>query len=103
MPNETKWTPGPWVMTNPGGGPVVDVAPENEIRRPLAFLPAGDRTRAENLANAALIAAAPEMYEALRDIIEQADRCMMMIPADLADSIKIFGRAALAKADGKAP
>jgi hypothetical protein len=65
--------------------------------------PDGLRSRAEDDANARLIAAAPEMYEALRDIIEQAERTKMMLPADLADAIRVFGRAALAKAEGREP
>ena len=48
-----------------------------------------------------LMSAAPDMYEALCDIVEQAEKTMMPIPADLADSIRVFGRAALRKAEGK--
>jgi len=55
----------------------------------------------EKLANAHLIAAAPDMYEALEDIIKQAEKSHMMLPPDLADSIKVFGKQALAKAEGK--
>lgn len=45
--------------------------------------------------------AAPEMYEALKDIIEQAARTHLMLGADLADSINVFGKQALAKAEGR--
>ena len=44
--------------------------------------------------------AAKQMLEALKDVIEQADKTSMMLPADLADSIHVFGRAAIAKATG---
>jgi len=50
----------------------------------------------EETANAHLIAAAPDMYEALEDIIKQAEKSHMMLPPDLADSIKVFGKQALA-------
>jgi len=55
----------------------------------------------EYIANAHLIAAAPEMYEALKDIIEQAEKTLIMLGPDLADSIRVFGKQALAKAEGK--
>jgi len=51
--------------------------------------------------NATLGAAAPEMYEALKDIIEQAEKTHLPIGADLADSIRVFGKQAIAKAEGK--
>lgn len=60
------------------------------------------RATREMHANGYLMAAAPDMYEALRDIVEQAEKTMLPIPADLADSIRVFGRAALEKAEGKA-
>ena len=51
--------------------------------------------------DAHLIKAAPNMYEALEDIINQAEATHMMLPPDLADSILVFGKQALAKADNK--
>ena len=45
--------------------------------------------------------AAPDMYQALKDIIEQAEKTHLPIGADLADSIRVFGKQALAKAEGK--
>lgn len=44
--------------------------------------------------------AAEQMLEALKDIIGQADKTHIMLPADLADSIRVFGRAAIAAAGG---
>jgi len=44
--------------------------------------------------------AAKQMLEALKDVVEQADKTSMMLPADLADSIRVFGHAAIAKAGG---
>lgn len=57
--------------------------------------------QAEALRRANVIAAAPELMEALREIVEQFERTRMSVPADLADSIRVFGKAALAKAEGK--
>lgn len=59
------------------------------------------RVTREMHADGYLMSAAPDMYEALCDIVEQAEKTMMPIPADLADSIRVFGRAALRKAEGK--
>jgi len=55
MSNETKWTPGPWVVC-----PAGDIWSEN-----LVSLVADTYSPVE--ANAHLIAAAPELYEALED------------------------------------
>jgi hypothetical protein len=62
----------------------------------------------EQQANAQLIAAAPELLEALRDVLRfeydsgdgnQYGRCYRQIPKDAADRI----RAAIAKAEGTQP
>ena len=39
-----------------------------------------------------------ELLEALRDIVEQAEKTKIMLPADLADSINIFGKQAIKNA-----
>jgi hypothetical protein len=44
--------------------------------------------------------AANQMLQALKDVVEQADKTSLMLPADLADSIRVFGRAAIAAAGG---
>jgi hypothetical protein len=96
---ETKYTPGPWMVdggyviskteTLPGGASVIIADPfEHEM-----FV---DNRQLD--ANAKLIAAAPDLLEALQDIVYQAQRSAIRIPADLADSIRVFGRAAIAKA-----
>jgi hypothetical protein len=47
------------------------------------------------------VKAAPKMYEALKDIIEQAEKTHLMLGPDLADSIRVFGKQALAEVEGK--
>ena len=40
----------------------------------------------------------PLVYEALEDIIQQADKTILSLGPDLADSIRVFGKPALAAA-----
>lgn len=42
-----------------------------------------------------------ELYEALKDIIEQADQTLLPLGVDLSDSIRVFGKPALALIEGK--
>ncbi len=49
-------------------------------------------------ARARLIAAAPHLLEALEDIVEQFEETIFVTGADLADSIRVFGKQAIAKA-----
>ena len=53
--------------------------------------------------NAQVIEAAPDMLDALKDIVEQFERTRIAVPADLADSIRVFGKAAISKATGGRP
>ena len=39
------------------------------------------------------------LLEALKDIVEQAEKTKIMLPADLADSIKILGKQAIKNAE----
>ena len=94
---EAKYTPGPWKI-----GGVVDgaemsnatVTASNRIVADVGFESNGS-------ANARLIAAAPEMLEALEDIVQQFERTRIMVGTDLADSIRVFGKQAIAKAKGE--
>jgi len=52
---------------------------------------------------ARMIAAFPAVLEALQDIVEQYEASRLSVGADLADSIRVFGKQALAKALDSAP
>lgn len=89
-----KFTPGPWRFLN--GKNIV--GPKNQIAKVWMF------NDGEGTANARLIASAPDMYEALSDLVWFAERAMLLancngaeydIDERLADS-----RAALDKAEG---
>jgi len=67
MANETKWTPGPWTITGASGRTVW--AGENQI----AVVDDPDLAYDEQRANARLIAAAPDMAEALGEAIVCAE------------------------------
>lgn len=88
MSNE-RFTQGEWVVNGMGSFPkspntICITVQLNEKREPLDV--------DEYLANAHLIAAAPDMYRALRDLV---DNGKIFFDDDYADA-----RAALAKADG---
>jgi hypothetical protein len=104
--NETKWTPGPWQFVGPhfigtaGDDPqTVAYLDDHRNRKP--------RSSDEMQANGRLIAAAPEMYEAL-----QAEKYAQALANDpnSQEQAKVararaddFRRAALAKAEGRGP
>lgn len=88
-----KHTPGPWYANG------IVVRPANVDRNPcIAVADDQDRLRDEQEANARLIAAAPELLEALRNLLEDA------IALGIEDSDRsgsaIEAKAALAKAGG---
>jgi hypothetical protein len=85
------FTPGPWLAM----GKAVYTESDNPTRE---ILWGGHNTRSasdeEKRANARLIAAAPEMYEALANLVADWERCIRAIPHDHE------ARAVLAKVDG---
>lgn len=98
--NEVRWTPGPWVKNRYGelvgrNGERVDVY-DAGIRLTLASPDDVDR------ANAHLIAAAPELYEALEMIFDADGDCIKDdLPRQLPDHIRAKVGDILAKARGE--
>lgn len=94
--SKPKFTQGPWYVYN--NGFYLEITNESGQEAPTISI---SDIHDKNMSNANLIAAAPDMYEALEDIINQAKKTKMPIPADLADSIHILGERALRKARGE--
>lgn len=110
--SEAKFTPGPWKLwggyvvcganDDSDGDPVVVTFCEAAKRKngPHAGLTIGVHSRphyAEGIANAKLIAAAPEMYEALKSLQNYFQESHVELPQSLHDAYE----AALAKAEGR--
>lgn len=105
MNAQTKHTPSPWVVRVMGAQVVAIDAPNGdqtighsrwkELATAYGCDDAMEDGEAVALANARLIAAAPELLEALRFIID-------LLPADPGGAINV-ARAAIAKATGEQP
>jgi hypothetical protein len=101
---EAKHTPGPWKVTKSSERKTLCVVNDDTwICGELQALNGTAIDERECLANARLIAAAPEMYEAL----EQAEACMSIVEprSDKAEYLRILGviRAVIGKAEGRQP
>ena len=97
---EAKFTPGPWEQEDCGSLTIVDPAGGYWIAQVKCSRP-GDGSGPdweEALANAALIATAPEMYEALANYFEQTRVNGSQIAGE---QLYPFAMAALAKARGE--
>lgn len=102
--SDAKFTKGPWnlpdVGTARGSVLVSRGGPHSDWKGMVCSVDAGNYAASaeEGLANAHLIAAAPEMYEAIREAVEDAEKAVN-------PSARIFGyekfKAALAKAEGR--
>ena len=73
MSTEPKWTPGPWSIGKRGDGAIGSVYCDNALGSRVAIVFGEGQefsvfSRREEEANAHLIAAAPELYEALKRI-----------------------------------
>jgi len=95
---ENKWTPGPWIIERykePHTSFIDDI---NIVADGLVLAKLGKELSPENTANAHLIAAAPELYEALFNMMEiYHGRAEQSYPGQMAkDAMK-----ALAKARGE--
>ena len=100
-------TPGPWKAFNSDyaigvtGSKDTDVA---HCRDKYGYPLDSGRSWEEDLANAYLMAAAPDMYEALKRIANMQPRLMRSGGVDVHDrrSAQLVARRAIAKAEGKA-
>ncbi len=89
-----KHTPGPWTANlAPQGGFDIEKDPNDLGRYMVLATRNADEARAEEMhANARLIAAAPDLLEALRDMVSDRE-C-------LSEATVAFAKAAIAKATG---
>ena len=99
---EPKWTPGPWKV---GGymavrGHTATIETNNE--RVLLHIATvfTDRCDEWSAANSRLIAAAPELYEALKNLVIGYEGAIRMLGQDPSEGSR-YARAVLAKARGE--
>ncbi len=92
----SKHTPGPWAMPDSEQGRISKVGVNGGWDGMIATADCGDyaRSRSEGFANARLIAAAPDLLEALKDAVRDSES-----PGQWLDE----ARAAIAKATGEQP
>lgn len=101
MSNETRFTPGPWSAEALKNGIEHDIRHDGYF---VATAHGGCVDEAENGANAHLIAAAPELYEALEWAMRFVEQVRAESPAPEGGGEDIAyreARAALAKARGE--
>jgi hypothetical protein len=94
MSNETKWTPGPWAVRHKKsiGRPIIQVGnPETGF-----FV-----CKCDTMEDAHLIAAAPELLEALETLLRVDDEWHASINSEMALA-RYAARVALRKAKGEA-
>ena len=95
--DQPKFTPGPWAVSEdprPGMEWNNEIVTAADYDNRICYMANGGKERADEfLANAFLIAAAPDLYAALEGVLRIADR--KTVEFDVA-------RAALAKARGEA-
>ena len=94
----TKHTPGPW--THIPGGFTIKAPSDHHSFQLIASLSTGMKTRSEVEANARLIAAAPDLLEALQTIAGYLDDTAA---CNSDKAMASTARAAIAKATGGAP
>lgn len=99
---KTQHTPGPWYVFvekhNWGFTPHVTTSPEPKGGAPICtFNGLAYRDGSETEANARLIAAAPDLFDALSDLLERIERSPTLLPHISADT-RNAARAAITKA-----
>lgn len=104
LPSRTsQHTPGPWFIAHDGSAAVAaepDIIIETNDRHIAFCFGIGPNNDTQAVADYHLIAAAPELLDALKDIVRQFEKSRVMVGPDLADSIRVFGKQAIAKAEG---
>lgn len=98
--SNTQHTPGPWAMPDSGQGRISKVGANGGWGGMIATADCGDyaRSRAEGLANARLIAAAPDLLELLREAADYTRHPDYDWPVEFSRRVS----AAIAKATGGA-
>lgn len=91
-------TPGPWRKEDETEEERV-IGPDGDLVADCTMFDGDGLPLPANYANALLIAAAPCLLEALKDIIEQFEALRGPRPPDLSDSILVLGKRAIAKAE----
>jgi hypothetical protein len=94
MTNEAKHTPGPWRLD----GAIIRGFSTPDHERPICEIYRKVSVDAETLANANVLLAAPEMYDALKAIAWR--RPGGLVPSELVRDIQVIALAALAKVEG---
>ena len=96
---EKKWTPGPWRVTERDGNDICIVSDCGAIAKAIRGQESPEKPRA----NALLIAAAPDLYDALYDCVhtlERIRRNSSTLSLRHEHPAVLAGQAALAKATG---
>jgi len=100
------WTKGPWIAASAYssvvGIPIVAQTGKRIANTSMPGFPDDYGNDETNLANARLISAAPEMYEALKKAEELYQVGIIAAPNGLFDEVQELRRAALTKAEGGA-
>lgn len=93
----TKFTPGPWFAVADKGQTIIRTSRSSAAFSPLAIVKGDKRdTLKDQEANARLIAAAPDLLEALSEIVNEGGKFVMT------QDTHRKARAAIAKARGEA-
>lgn len=89
----SKHTPGPWVITSDPNHELYTFISQKDVDKVIARITTADSPSGSNRANAQLIAAAPDMLEALKQMVQEMELSEWDCPA------MIRAKAAIAKAE----
>jgi len=94
----SKHTPGPWKVEHRGYKYIVSKSRDGYITRDVCRMDGSTMAAFAQEANARLIAAAPELLEALKDALQLLE----VYGGDFEEATRNQARAAIAKAEGAA-